>query len=231
MLNSDIKSHEKIINATSEGHIDSDEIKSFARQVNDYINETDQVPSLVLFVKSVADRADFNTLKNHLEFVRDHHAPVRKVAIISYSNLLWLAKSVVDHFVSAKVRRFNEDAIDDAIAWAQIEKDHAGVILGMHGLPEDVIGIDIRGLVPSQDYTNMLIPLVTQREKEHRKPKMISVLGTYFGRYSPGAMCDDMRDGFSHLTTFRELRWSLIWSGSETPQIFRYADANRRYGF
>lgn len=205
MLNLDIRRRENIAIATPEGRINSDEIKKLAKQVNDYINETDRVPNLVLHTKSVPFWADFNTLKNHLQFIRDHHALVRKVAIVSDSKLLWLAKAMVDHFVTAKVRRFNEDAIDDAIAWAQVEEDHPGEILEMDGLPPDVIGIDIRGLVTSQDYTGMLIPLVRQREEAHGKLKMICVLGTYFDGYSPGAMRDDMRFGFSHMTTFSKV--------------------------
>ena len=205
MLKIDIRTRENIAIITPEGRISSDQIDALAQQVNDYINEFDQVPNLVLLTKSVPYWQDFNALKNHLKFVRDHHNLVSKVAIVSDSKLLWLAKSVVDHFVTAKVRRFNEDAMDDAIAWAQTKEDHPGAIMQIEGLPSDVVGVDIRGLITSQDYTGTLIPLVTQREQKHGKLKMLCVLGDYFDGYSPGAMWDDMRFGFSHLTTFSKL--------------------------
>jgi len=205
MLKVDIRQRENIAIITPDGGLTSDEISELSKKVNDYINETDQVPNLVLYTKSVPYWANFNALKKHLGFVRDHHHLVQKVAIVSDSKLLWLARSIVEHFVVAKVRRFNEDSIDDAIAWAQIEEDHPGAIVEMEGLPSDVVGLDIKGLITSQDYTQTLMPLIAEREKDHEKLKMICVLGDYFDGYSPGAMWDDLRFGFSHMTTFSKL--------------------------
>jgi hypothetical protein len=205
MLKVDIRRRENIAIVTPEGRITSEEMSEFTQKVNDYINETDQVPSLVLQTKSVPYWANFNALRKHLEFVKNHHRLVRKVAIVSDSKLLWLARSIVDHFVVAKVRRFNEESIDDAIAWAQTEDDHPGAIVEIEGLPSDVVGLDIKGLITSQDYTQTLVPLVTEKEKKHGKLKMICILGDYFDGYSPGAMWDDLRFGFSHVTTFSKL--------------------------
>jgi len=205
MLQIDIQERANIVVVTPDGRINSDEIQDLATKMSEYINETDRVPNLVLHTKSVPHWADFNALKEHLKFIKGHHQLVKKVAIVSDSKLLWLAKSVVDHFVGAKVRRFNEDAIDDAIAWAQVEDDHPGSIVEIEGLPHDVVGIDIKGLITSQDYTDTLIPLIAEREQEHDKLKMICVLGDYFDGYSPGAMWDDLRFGLSHITTFSKL--------------------------
>jgi hypothetical protein len=205
MLQVDIRRRENIAIVTPEGRITSEEMSEFTQKVNDYINETDQVPSLVLHTKSVPYWANFNALRKHLEFVKNHHRLVRKVAIVSDSKLLWLARSIVDHFVVAKVRRFNENSIDDAIAWAQMDDDHPGAILVIEGLPSDVVGLEIKGLITSQEYTQTLVPLIKELEKKHEKLKMICILGDYFDGYSPGAMWDDLRFGFSHITTFSKL--------------------------
>lgn len=205
MLQIAIDTRENIAVVTPEGRISADHIKDVASKLDAYINETDRVPNLVLHAKSVPFWADFDALKQHMKLIKDHHKLIRKVAIVSDTKLLWLARSIVDHFVAANVRRFNEDSIDDAIAWAKVEGDHPGAIVEIEGLPGDVVGIDIRGLITSQDYTETLIPLVSQREKEHGKLKMVCVVGDYFDGYSPGAMWDDLRFGFSHLTTFSKL--------------------------
>ncbi len=205
MLEIEIRARDNIFIATAGGRINTDQIKELTTKVNAYINETDQVPNLVLHTKSAPFWADFDALKEHLHFIKNHHNLVKKIAIVSDSKFLWLAKSIVDHFVGAKVRRFNEDAIDDAVAWAQTKEDHPGAISEIKGLPRDVVGIDIRGLITSQDYSETLIPLIAQREKEHDKLKMICVLGDYFDGYSPGAMWDDLRLGLSHMTTFSKL--------------------------
>jgi hypothetical protein len=201
----DIKARENIFIITPQARITADDIKDLASRVNSYINETDKVPNLVLHAKSVPHWADFKALQKHLHFVKDHHKLIKKVAIVSDSKLLWLAKSVVEHFVRAKVRRFNEGAIEDAISWAQAEDDHPGSIQMIEGLPRDVVGIDIRGLITSQDYTDTLIPLIAERAKEHDKLKLLCVMGDYFDGYSAGAMWDDLRFGLSHLTTFSRI--------------------------
>jgi hypothetical protein len=205
VLHIDIRARDNVFIVTPEGSISADQIDDLATRVNTYINETDRVPNLVLHTKSVPHWSNFNALKTHLRFIKNHHRVVAKVAIVSDVKLLWLAKSLVDHFVGAKVRRFDEEAIDDAIAWAQTEDDHPGAIVEIDGLPRDVIGIDMKGLITSKDYTETLVPLISEREKEHEKLKLLCVFGDYFDGYSPGAMWDDTRFGFSHMTTFSKL--------------------------
>lgn len=205
MFEIDIRPQENIAVVTPDGPIRDQNIDELTQRINTYINETDRIPNLVLHTKTAPYWANFNALKKHLKFVRGHHDLVKKVAIVSDSKLLWLAKTFVDVFVTAKVRRFNEDSIDDAIAWAQTEEDHPGAIVEIEGLPRDVVGIDIRGLITSQDYSGTLVPLIDHRAQEHDKLKMICVLGDYFDGYSPGAMWDDLRFGFSHLTTFSKV--------------------------
>lgn len=205
MLQIDIRARDNLMIVAPQSRISAEDMQEFATTVDGYINDTDQVPNLVLHTKSMPHWADFDALKKHLHFIKGHHQLVKKIAIVSDSKLLWLAKPVVDHFVGAKVRRFNEEALDDAIAWAQTKDDHPGSIFEIEGLPRDVVGIDIRGLVTSQDYTDTLIPMITDRMKAHDKLKMICVLGDYFDGYSAGAMWDDLRFGLSHLTTFSKL--------------------------
>lgn len=205
MLHTEIRARENIAVITPDGPISDSDIKALTAEIDSYINKSDLVPNLVIHAKPVPYWTGFKALQAHLGFVRNHHELVRKVAIVSDSKLLWLARVLVNHFVGARVRRFNEDALDDAIGWAQMEEDHPGAITEIAGLPADVIGVEISGLITSQDYTDTLVPLVTARAKAHDKLKLLCVLGPYFDGYSAGAMWDDLRFGFSHLTTFSKI--------------------------
>lgn len=196
---------ENFVVITPSGPITAAQIDDLTVQVDGYINETDQVPNFVLHAKTIPYWDNFTSLVKHLKFVKSHQKIVQKVAFVSDSKLLWLAKPIVDHFVAAKVRRFPDEALDDAISWVQTEDDHPGAFIEIPGLPSDVIGIEITGLITSQDYTNTLVPLIKDRAKKHDKLKLICVLGDYFDGYSPHAMWDDMRFGLSHLTTFSKL--------------------------
>lgn len=205
MLQIDLRPRENIAVITPDGPISADDIKRITGDIDTYINDTDRVPNLVIHARKLPWWSDFKAVQEHLGFVRNHHHLVRKVAIVSDSKLLWLARTLVDHFVGAKLRRFNEDALDDAIGWAQMEEDHPGAIIEIEGLPADVIGIELKGLITSQDYTDTLVPLVETRAKAHDKLKLLCVLGPYFDGYSAGAMWDDLRFGFGHLTSFSRI--------------------------
>lgn len=205
MIDIDIRERENIAIITPKGRLTAASIAALAERINGYINETDRVPNLVIHARDLPFWQDFDALRAHLNFVKNHESIVRKVALVSDSKLLWVARVLVDQFVGAKVRRFNEDALDDAIGWAQMEEDNPGSITEMDGFPADVIAIELNGLITSQDYSDMLVPLVTERAKSHDKLKLLCVMGPYFDGYSAGAMWDDMRFGFGHLTTFSRI--------------------------
>jgi hypothetical protein len=66
--------------------------------------------------------SDFAALVAHLQFVRDHHRNVQRVAVVSDSGFLTVAPRVADHFVHAEVRHFSEADRDAAIAWLRAER-------------------------------------------------------------------------------------------------------------
>lgn len=205
MIDIEIKRAENVFLLKPRGSISADDFKSVASTIDGYINEHDAVPRLVFQVGELPHWKDLEAMTAHLHLVRDHHKIIPKVAIVSDSALLALLRPVVDVFTGAKVRRFPADALDDAINWAAMEEDHPGSFIVMEDLPADVVGIDARGLISSGDYRDTLEPLVADKLKQHDKLKMLIVAGPYFDGYSAGALWDDTRFGFSHLTTFSKL--------------------------
>lgn len=205
MIATDIKERENIIVATPDGGITADDITAFAEKIDTYINSHDMVPNLVFHVHKLPHWKDFHALSEHLKLVKDHHRIVKKVAVVTDSRLISLARVLVDRFTGAKVRRFPELALDDAINWAQMEEDHTGEFMVVEGLPDDVVALDARGMITSVDYEKSLIPLVEEKLKRHDKLKVLLVAGTYFDGFSEGAMWDDARFGMSHLTTFSKM--------------------------
>ena len=201
----EIKEKENLIVISPEGVISKTDIEGLVDKMNSYINERDQVPSLVIVTTTAPMWDSFDALKSHISFIHERQKIVPKVAFVTDSVLLSLAHPLADVFTGAKIRRFKADALDDAMNWATIEEDHPGAITEMEGFPRDVIALRFSGLITSKDYTDSLIPLIDAAAKEHDKLKLLCVLDQYFDGYSAGAMWDDMRFGFSHLTTFSKL--------------------------
>jgi hypothetical protein len=72
-------------------------------------------------------------------------------------------------------------------------------------LPDNVVGFVAKGKLTSDDYEKVLIPAVDQLLANHDKARLLYVLGSEFDGMSAGAMWDDTRVGFSHVT-----RWEKI---------------------
>jgi len=205
MINIEIKRPENVFVISPEGALSPEDFKKLAGAIDGYINEHDVVPRLVFQIDGLPHWKNFESMIAHFRMVRDHHKIVPKVAIVSDSRLLALARVFVDHFTGAKIRRFPPEALEDAINWAAMQEDHPGGFTIIEDLPSDVIGVDARGLISSTDYRETLEPLVAEKLKRHDRLKMLFVAGAYFDGFSAGALWDDARFGFGHFTTFSKI--------------------------
>ncbi len=73
------------------------------------------------------------------------------------------------------------------------------------GLPDNVVGFVAKGELTSDDYEKVLIPAVDRALEVHDKIRLLYVLGGEFDGLTAGAIWDDTRVGFSHVT-----RWEKI---------------------
>lgn len=201
----EIKEKENLFVLLPEEKISKRDIERLVEEMNSYINEHDRVPSLVVVTANVPKWESFDALKSHISFIHERQKIVPKVAFVTDSVLLSLAHPLADVFTGAKIRRFKADALDDALNWAAMEEDHPGAISEMEGFPRDVIALRFSGLITSKDYSESLVPLIDEAAQEHEKLKLLCVFDQYFDGYSAGAIWDDMRFGFSHLTSFSKL--------------------------
>ncbi len=72
-------------------------------------------------------------------------------------------------------------------------------------LPDNVVGVVARGELTSDDYEKVLMPAVDHALEGHDKIRLLYVLGGAFDGLTAGAMWDDTKVGFSHVT-----RWEKI---------------------
>ena len=201
----DVMTDLNVIVATPDDRLTKSELEIAREALDGYINEHDRAPRVVV----VADKAplweDFDALKHHLALVSSRQELIERVAIVSDSTLIWAARGVADIFTKAKIRRFAAGATEEAIKWASQEDDHSGGISMIDGLPRDTLGVRFSGTITSRDYTETLMPLVNEASAGHDKLKLICVIDESFEGYSAGAVWDDMRLGFSNLTTFSKV--------------------------
>jgi hypothetical protein len=67
-------------------------------------------------------------------------------------------------------------------------------------LPAGVLGFRMRGIVTAEDYESVMVPDIEAAFALNRKIRSIIVMGDDFTGFAPGAMWDDVKLGFRHIT-------------------------------
>lgn len=190
---------------TPDGTLSAADFTQLTATIDQYINETDRVPNLIIHVGKLPHWNNFRALSKHLHFVRNHQQLVGKIAIVGDNFAVRTLPLLMDLFVSAKVRSFPEARFTEARQWAAVTEDHPGKFEPLDGLPWDVVAVRATGIITRQDYRDMLIPLVEERLKSHDRLKLLLVFDRDFDSYSAAAAWDHARFGFSHLTDFTKI--------------------------
>jgi hypothetical protein len=196
---------DNVVALTPQGSLTEDDFDRVAQAIDGRINERDVVPNILVHVHGIPHWASLSAMSRHFHLVKEHQSLVRKVAIVGDIGLLAVLPPLVDHFVGAKVRHFPEEKIDAAREWVSADEDHPGRFEALEGLPGDVVALKVSGIVTSQDYRDMLIPLVDGKLTSHDKLKVLIVIDDDFISYSPEAAWDDTRFGFSHWADFSRI--------------------------
>lgn len=72
----------------------------------------------------------------------------------------------------------------------------------MTDLPERILGFKASGEVTADDYKQVLVPALEEKLNEHRKVRLLYVIGDGFTGYTGGASWEDAKVGMKHLTSF-----------------------------
>jgi len=75
----------------------------------------------------------------------------------------------------------------------------------MTDLPDRVLGVKARGQVTADDYKTVLVPAIERKLTQHRKVRLLYVIGDEFEGYTGGAAWEDAKVGMKHLTSFERV--------------------------
>jgi hypothetical protein len=68
--------------------------------------------------------------------------------------------------------------------------------------PDDILAVEWQGEVTAEDYRNVLVPAALAKVRQHGHLRMLAVLGPSFETITAGAMWEDAKLGFGHLSNF-----------------------------
>ena len=117
MLKHELMRDEGILIVTPEGRLESADFEKLAREVDPYIEERGTLNGLMIYARSFPGWDDFAALLSHIQFVRNHHQKIRKVAAVTDSGFLSILPRVARHFVRAEIRHFDYGDKEAALDW------------------------------------------------------------------------------------------------------------------
>lgn len=164
-----------------------------------------QVPNLVIEAPSFPTWSNFAALMEHLRFIRSHHREIEKVALVSDARALDVAPRIARLFVSARLRHFPAGALEEALAWVAVRGDAPPDVELIEGLPDDTVGIVVRGVIGADDYAEKIVPAVEAALGRHEKIKLLYQVGPEFETFTPGALWSDTRLGTANLARFSKV--------------------------
>ena len=162
------------------------------------------MPNLVIQSPSFPTWSNFAALMEHLRFIRGHHRQIEKVALVSDARALDVAPRIARLFVSARLRHFPADGLGAALDWVAVRDEPPDVEL-IEGLPDDTVGISVRGVIDAEDYAEKIVPAIEAALARHAKIKILYRIGPEFESFTAGALWSDTRLGTANLTRFSKV--------------------------
>ncbi len=108
-----------VVTVTPSVPLNEQDFALLASEVDPYIEKEGKLNGLIIQVESFPGWEGFAGLISHLKFIREHHTKIEKVAVVSDGKVVSIMPTIVDHFLSAKVKYFPYDSLDEAISWVQ----------------------------------------------------------------------------------------------------------------
>ena len=101
--------------------LSADDFRGLSSSVDAYLVDHTTVHGLLIHAKKFSGWETFAGLTAHIQFVREHHRKIKRVAFVTDSALGTVAQAVGKHFVSAEVKHFAYAEFEKALDWLNSE--------------------------------------------------------------------------------------------------------------
>ena len=117
MLHIKLNEEQQIAVLEPEGRLTEDDFKNAAKKIDGLIEQKGGIKGIVIHAEHFPGWDSFSALISHFKFVKNHHKKVHKVAVATDSILGSFLENVASHFISAEVKRFSYNEVEQARCW------------------------------------------------------------------------------------------------------------------
>lgn len=101
-----------------DGPLSKADFESAVKVIDPVIEQHKHLNGLIIHTESFPGWDSFAALSTHLKFVQEHHKKISRIAFVTDSMIKGLAESVGSHFMSAEIKGFPYQELEQASAWA-----------------------------------------------------------------------------------------------------------------
>jgi hypothetical protein len=100
------------------GRLSVEDFDSIAMTVDPWIESGRELHGIVVHAREFPGWETIGSFLRHVQFVRDYHRRVRRVALAADGKIAKLAPALVENFVGAEIQHFGYGELDRALEWA-----------------------------------------------------------------------------------------------------------------
>ena len=98
-------------------HLSKDDFLYAKTLIDPFIAKEGSLSGLILYSKDFPGWDSFSAFKTHMEFIKEHHKKVKKLAFVMDSFIGTIAQNVGSHFVDTEVKEFKYSELNKAKEW------------------------------------------------------------------------------------------------------------------
>jgi hypothetical protein len=117
MLDPNLDREEAVLHLRPKGRLNKTDFEQLAILVDPFIEERGGLRGLIIETAAFPGWRDFPAMIAHLRFVREHHAAIARVALVTDSLVADFAEHLASHFVAAQIKHFRLKELGAARAW------------------------------------------------------------------------------------------------------------------
>src|SRR5262249_54863257 len=122
MIEAELLRDKGILVITPKGALSADDFRRVAALVDPYIADKGLLTGIRVRAPSFPGWDSFASLVEHLKFVRDHHRKVTRVAAVTDSDFIKIARAIATHFAQPEIKVFPAAEEAGALGWLEAGK-------------------------------------------------------------------------------------------------------------
>jgi hypothetical protein len=117
MVESDLDKEHSILLVRPQSPLDQEDFVTLAHAVDPYIEATGGLDGLIIDAPAFPGWDGFAAMVAHFRFVRDHQQHVKKIGVVTDSDVGVFLEHLASHFVAATIRHFPAGQVETARRW------------------------------------------------------------------------------------------------------------------